>query len=189
MNITPKYGAEIEADIDVERTDGLGVVGSVKPALAGQKITITVQPVGGARFCVETLTDVRGRFRIFIDPRRTVSGKPPWEGQDARRLEGIYEVYCETFDARDLAYACSARLYYDFRRGVQPAPTRRVAAVTTEGAVARPRVSRGLVESVLQQTLPQETPVAASSGSAGEPAESDDGYTRTHRYRRPAPKR
>lgn len=188
LNITPKTRAEIQAEIDKKRKDGIGVVGQVRPALGGQKITVSVQPVGGPRFSVETVTDARGRFRVFIDPRKEAGqSKRPWEGQGTGRLTGIYEVYCETLDARDLAYAKSARLYFDFRRAIRPT-TVIPAAVVTEATVARPRVSRELVQSVVQQTIGTEAqPVAATTGPVtdGDIMESEDGSPPPNRYKTP----
>jgi hypothetical protein len=171
VSVTPKQRAEIEAQVDAERSDGIGITGAVQPALGGQRITVRVQPVGSAAFRVETVTDRRGRFRLFIDPRRLIGqARRPWEGQLALRLDGVYEVYCETFDARDLAYARSPRLYFDFRRATEPGQPE---------LFARPRSAPELVETALQQTL-GDTPEPASTRTGAPPAR--------RRYRRPTRK-
>ncbi|MGH7467179.1 MAG: IPT/TIG domain-containing protein [Longimicrobiales bacterium] len=174
VNITPKQQAELVVEIDAERQDGIGITGSVRPALGGQKITVCVQPAGSSAFRTETVTDRRGRFRVFIDPRREMGQtRRPWEGQRAQRLDGIFEVYCETFDAQDLAFARSPRLYFDFRHpGKLAARTDEPPIQEAEAAVARPRHAPELVDSVLQQTLGDE-PVPATTRTE-----------RSRRYRR-----
>ena len=184
MNITPKRRAEIDAQIDKERKGGIGVLGSVRPAMAGQKVTVCVQPVNGQRFSVETMTDPQGRFRVFIDPRRQTNvGARPWEGQRSSRLQAIYEVWCETFDAKDLAFAQSGRLYFDFRRAVKGVPVQPRAAVLAE-TVVRPPVPRELVESVLHQSMAAEGEPVPANVSASEPP-ANAPASKPRRYRTP----
>ena len=116
-NVTPKLRAEIEVEPDRKCKTGIGVTGVVRPGLAGQRVSAVVQPVGGEKFRVETKTGAGGRFEICIDPRRAPQSKQqPWEGTPTGKIEGLFEVRCETDDAADVAYTQSRPLYFDLRR-------------------------------------------------------------------------
>jgi hypothetical protein len=117
-NVTPKFRAEIDAKPDGECQTGIGVRGTVRPGVAGQTITIAVQPVGGTTFYVETRTGPGGSFRACIDPRRgDQTSTKPWEGRPSGKIQGLFEVVCDTGNAADLAYARSTPLYFDLSRG------------------------------------------------------------------------
>ena len=117
-NVTPKFKADITVEPDRECKTGIGVRGYVRPGMADQTISVTVQPVGGEKFFLETKTDPGGRFQVCIDPRQGERSKAnPWEGRAVGKMQGLYEVVCETVDAVDLAYAKSTPLYFDLRAG------------------------------------------------------------------------
>ena len=136
-NVEPKYRAEIEVRPDKNSKTGIGVYGVVRPPLAAQHITIAVQPVGGQKFYVHTRTDAGGTFHVEIDPRRgDQTARRPWEGKLAGKIDGIFEIVCELYDAEDLAYARSKPLYFDLRAA-------RSKEEVKPAAVASPRVKIG----------------------------------------------
>lgn len=170
-NITPKYRGEIDAEKDPRSKTGLGVTGAVRPPMEGQRVTIVVQPVGGAKFTLQTRTEAGGRFRAEIDPRR--GGQPtrqPWEGKPSGKVEGLFEIVCELYDAEDLSYARSKPIYVDLRqperqmeepkreaKAVNGRPHEQTVDTRAIREPARAATSRGKVE---------RTTVAAAAGAA-----------------------
>jgi hypothetical protein len=170
-SVTPKRRGEIKAEPDSSCKSGLGVRGNVTPGLAGQAVTVTVRPVGGTSFSVETKTGPGGRFAVCIDPRAsaTTTAQEPWEAKQKEtvaRFGGLYEIVCETFDATDIAYARSKPIYVDLR-GARPRTKERPAQTpqVTERVKARTKVVR-LPEGDLTGVPPAERIV----GTKGEPA-------------------
>jgi len=162
-NVTPKHRAEIRGEADKECKTGIGVRGAVRPAMADQRITINVLPVGGERFSIETKTGPGGSFRACIDPRRATQGKrEPWDGKAAGKIRGLFEVVCETADAADLAYARSAPLYFDLRvRAETTVPkspevsARPMTSAMVEEPVAVPVTRADVEETVLAAATPR----------------------------------
>jgi hypothetical protein len=158
-SVTPKYKAEIIARPDPECRTGVGVRGIVRPAMAGQTVTITVQPVGREKFSVETKTGPGGDFRACIDPRRGAQAtKQPWEGRASGSIAGVFEVVCETANATDVAYARSKPLYFDLRPHARPQEVKPKGVTLGE---APARMEKRLAE--------EEVPVPRANGETNEP--------------------
>jgi len=181
-NVTPKFRAEIEAEPDKECKTGIGVIGWVRPPMEGQRITVAVHPVGGEKFYVETKTGSGGRFQACIDPRRGQQAEAkPWEGKAAGKIEGLYEVVCETFDAADLAYARSRPLYFDLRRKERPAERVPGEVMIPESVRQRMKTPRVPAEGGLPQTGP------ITVRPAGQPGLGTHGAPTRHRGSRGTP--
>lgn len=169
-NVTPKRKADIRAEKDKECRLPIGVRGNVTPGLAGQKVTVTVHPVGGEKFSVDITTETGGRFHICIDPLRAQQDRQkadlkPWEGSYSSRksAEVLYEVICETLNATELAYARSLPLYFDLRPAkpkLEEKPTK-AAALEVATAVKDERAVR-LPAAVEVLANPEQVMVAAS---------------------------
>ena len=181
-NVTPKFRAEISVEPDKECKTGVGVIGWLRPPMEGQQITVGVQPVGGEKFYLETRTGPGGRFRLCIDPRRGQREQArPWEGKASGKIEGLYEVVCETFDAMDVAYARSRPLYFDLRPKERPAER-------IEGEVMIPEAVRERMKPARVATKNGGTqPAAITVTPAGQPGPATRGGPTRHRGPRSTP--
>jgi hypothetical protein len=177
-NVTPKFRAEIDAKPDGECQTGIGVRGTVRPGVAGQTITIAVQPVGGTTFYVETRTGPGGSFRACIDPRRgDQTSTKPWEGRPSGKIQGLFEVVCDTGNAADLAYARSTPLYFDLSRGKRPAEIRPRAVLPHPFPNGRPEEQ---VSTVASHGEHHESAGVADRAPGGAPAGlTDGGFSRS----------
>jgi len=116
VNVTPKYRTEIGIEKNPHQS-GISINGHITRALGGQKISIHIHQVQGLTLYADVTTDNNGTFEFHVDPRKLkeVESKA-WSGQQPKAFIGIFEIFAETFDSKDVAYAKSNTVYYDFAK-------------------------------------------------------------------------
>ncbi len=116
VNVTPKYRTEIEIKKN-PRKSGISITGRLTRPLGGQKITVHVHQVQGLTVHADVMTDSKGAFSLCINPSKMKNNKETaWSGRETKDIKGIFEIFAETFDSIDMAYARSNVVYYDFAK-------------------------------------------------------------------------
>ncbi len=92
-SVIPKQGVAVKLEVDEERSKGrfIALVGTIEPALAGEKLRVDLIDPDDRLRVLETTTNTQGQFHALFDLTLPPSREPKYQEHEDEEIEpGVY---------------------------------------------------------------------------------------------------